>query len=853
MRTTRRWLGPGAAALLAALVAPASAQEAATPADAAASAPRAGDPDFYGAQLGDDAAAEIVGDERVIYAVGGIAQPVWLRQRGFELRCGAAVLWGDRDRLVESLQRRDAAEGAAELLGPVVHALYAEGDVLVRMPGQTLRGTHVFLDFRTGRAYLVDAELRGTAGEEAGRRIPFAVRADIVRGTARDRYEAEGARFTTCDYDDPHYAFVTDRLELDFSNEYVAFETGWWPALRVDTPLGDDVPVLALPKLGGRTFETRPLQSIDFGRSDRFGTSLELTWGGDLRDDGRAKWGDWRLHTDYRSRRGAGIGVDLDLIGDEHGGEHDALELRSMFQRDSARVDDYSERPFDGRDHSRHDRGRFALWGRQRGGEGALLPDGWVLEGALATYSDRGYLPEYERDRTATGPQQETFLSARGAWGDQGVSLLASGRIDDEAVALVRRPDDLFLTDYAVQTQALPSLTYHLIGRPIVSADTTGFAPVVLSVQANASEMDRDYDEVTETLFKRTLGWHHERTARGDLETRVDTPFSLGPIRVVPSFGGSATAYDAANGFGNRTFGTRDIDSDERWSSFGAVRAGVEAHRVFSDVESSALSLHGLRHVVSLDTQYFQRFAVSEESDSFQANDLIDPLDEVEIGSVRLRNRLQTKRDGEVVDWLDYEVRFLEFFDDYEAARAPFGLREDLPQPLQRLDLPGEEKYAGRLLDGAAYHQHRARLALLPRVWLFGEGDYDMDRERWETTGAGMRWAIDDRLSVYLGRRAIFDDSRIWTLRADYRLTGKWTISVQQQENTRQRDRSFDTKISLYRRAHDLTVAFEFDSDHLLDSTSVSLAVYPNDWLGSGGDPLAKQHALDWQARRWYR
>ena len=86
-------------------------------------------------------------------------------------------------------------------------------------------------------------------------------------------------------------------------------------------------------------------------------------------------------------------------------------------------------------------------------------------------------LPEYEREETLTEKQQETFVQLRRLWGNQGVSFLASTRTQDEAVSLLRDPSDAYLTDYATQTEYLPSLTYHLVNGTLLSRDTTGFAP----------------------------------------------------------------------------------------------------------------------------------------------------------------------------------------------------------------------------------------------------------------------------------------------------------------------------------------------------------------------------------------
>ncbi len=819
-----------------------------------APAPQPGDDDFYGALLGDQFAGPIEGDERVIYAVGGISQPVWIRQPGFELRCDSVVIWGDREGLLGALRKRDPdAETTADaILGPVIHAIYAEGSVWMKRDRQLMRGDRILLDFQKAQAFIVNALMRGDAAESDGRRISLSVRADIVRGIARDRYSAENATFTTCAYENPHYSFDTGTLELDFTQQYVGFETGWWPGLRVDTVLGDDTPVLVLPKLGGRTFETRPLQNLSVGNSGRFGTTVEVLWGGELKDDAGSKWADWRLNTDYRRDRGAGVGLDLDIAGEGEKGRRDELHIRSYYQRDTKRRDKYSDAAFDGIEDgsSNPDRGRFRAWFRKHGSATSLLPEGWRLDGELATYSDRGFLGEYEREETLTAKQQETFLQLRRIWSDQGVSILASTRVNDEAVSLVRRPSDLFLTDYATQTEYLPSVTYHLVDRPLLSKETTGFAPLGLSVQASLANVRRNWDERTEKRLSNSIGWRGERVTRGDVETRLTLPFSLGPVHVSPAVGGSYMGADESNGYRPSRPGEDRDDFEDRRAGFWGVRIGTEVHRNF-DIENSLFSLRGLRHVASFDAQYFDRFSVSEDPGTFQTNDLIDELDEVRMASFRMRNRLQTHRGGEVVDWLDYEVRFLQLLDDFDASRSVLGYREDFAQPLQRLDFAGQDKYAGRE-SGAAYNQHRAKMQILPNVWLAAEGDYDMDLNNWETTMGGVRWNVDDQLSLYTGRRAIRDDSRIWTVRADYRLTNKWIISVLQQENTRNNNR-FDTRVSLYRRSHDLTFAVEVRSDAQLDETSFFFAVYPNDWLGSKGDPLASRRDLDYEAMRWYR
>jgi hypothetical protein len=838
-----------------------SAQEGAPlpdePATVEEARPNIGDDDFYGAILGDYLIGEVDPDdpERALYAVGGKNRPIYIRQPGFELRCESVVIWGDKETLIGALNRRDVDTSATAdaILGPVIHAIYAEGAVTMQRDSQLMRGERLLLDFQKEQAFLVKAEMRGLAGEQDnGRRISLSVRADIVRGTARNQYQAENAVFTTCLYDHPHYSFSTAVLELDFTEEYVQFMTGWGPTLSADTILSDETPVLVLPILGGRTFKLRPIQDFKIGNSDRFGTATEVLWGGDLEDDDGNKWAEWRLHTDYRSSRGLGTGVDFEMQGEGEKGRRDELEIRAYYQRDTAREDDFSERAFDGDENgsTSPDRGRLKAFFREHGGAGSLLPEGWRLDAGVSLYSDRGYLPEYYKQETMTEQQQETYASLTKLWGNEGLSALASMRPQDEAVSLTQQTRDLFITDYATQTEYLPSLTYHVVNETLLPESATGFAPLGVSVQAGIANVKRDWDDETADALERIVGWRAQHVTRGDLETRFHMPFSLGPVNFSPALSGSYMAVDDANGFANNNVFGKDVGSEDRYSGAFSLRAGTEVRRNF-DLDLPSLSLRGLRHVISLDGQYFDRFETSERPDTFQVNDMIDELNEVRTASVRIRNRLQTKRDGKVVDWLDYELRYLNFLDDFDATRSTLGYREDLAQPLQRLDFAGEDKYAGRK-SGSAYHQHRARLALLPNVWLAGEGDYDMDANVMETSLVGVHWSLQKELSFYAGRRTITGDSRIWTFRTDWRLSDKWTLSFHQQENTRN-DNRFDTRVTVFRRAHDFTIAVEIESDNQLDEKTFSLAIYPNDWLGNTADPFFKKRDLDYEAKRWYR
>ncbi len=818
-------------------------------------------PGFFGFALGDDSEELVVGDERVVAATGRNWQPLWIKLPGFECRCDSVVMWGDRDRLVEAVERRREELSTAKpetILGPLVHAVYAEGSVFVRMNRQTIHADRVFLDFVRGKAYMVRVRMTGELeGRHGAPDTPLTVRADVVRAVTRDRYRAEKADVTTCTYSDPHYEFKTDWVEVDYRHAYATFETAMWPTVRADTPLGDDTPIFVLPKLGGNSgLAHTPIQSVALSHGSRFGTGLLTTWGGDvLRDDG-TRWGDWKLHLDERGDRGPGVGVDLShkTQPTRPGGTQDEYELSAYGQYDRAGSDSFSNRAFDGgtdATSNRKERG-FAHWfGRtflESPSVTNLIGTGWRVDSEISYYSDRGYLPEYDTSKVESQKEQETYVEASKHWGNQAVSILASYRLNNQAAALDRAPSDLVFTNYENQTQYAPSATYHLINQPVLSAEKTGLFPLNLSLQANVADVERRYDDRLANRIDDGIGWRGEWVRRGDLETRVTAPFSIGDVHVNPAFGGSIYGVDDANGFERQ-----DAGSDGRYAGFYDLRADAQAWKAWPKASSGFFDLDGLRHVASVDAQFFDRFKVSDDPLGFQPNDPIDELAEERIGSLRVRNRLQTKRDGDVIDWLDYEARFLYFFKPSPEARQDlFGTREDFPEPLQNIDFPGEAKYVAQPRDGSAFWQHRARMEVLRNLWLVGEADYDMQRDALETSAAGVRWAADERASFYVGRRTIHGDSTIWTERMDYRLSNRWGVTVEYQEDTKT-DKGLSTLFSLYRREHDFTFALEFNADRGAGNRAIWFTIYPNAFADGRTDPFSRRKPLDYDALKWYR
>jgi hypothetical protein len=770
--------------------------------------------------------------------VGTFVEGVYFRKGEFSVESGSLVLWGNPESLRASggkfsdlvpaqgggtktdgsaSPRKKAADDAAppsasasntrdelqNFLGPVVYSLYAEGDVKFRFGNRTIRAETLFADFR--EKILVTGKVQITttlALASRGRSLPLVVRAERLRQTAENAITLENATYTTCDFEVPHYQFKCTEFVLSEYDTYTSF-TAWNNVIEYGP-----VPFFYIPVLGGRSdFSARPLRSVNLSRSSRFGMELELLWGDDIRLDSGDRWGEWRLHTDWRSRRGLGGGPELEYKQPGYEGE-----FRAYYQRDDADEDGFDDSPI-----TRKDRGRVRWDHRQR------LSEHWRVDLSLRDSSDRNFLPEYERKEALEERDPSTWVQLRYADRTDLFTVTARPRI----------------SDFRTETEALPELAVHRVAHPF----PRGIVPswllddVVWSGDAGAGVYERRFDEA--------LGISSENMRREDIVGRVQGARALGPVRVQP-FALAGATWESGGDFPGGE------DSMRRGDMAAGVRATVEARREFHDVESDLLEVHGLRHLVSLDLLYYDRFAVSRPSSRYLPLDATETVDEMEAASVRLRQRLQTTRAGRRVDWIDFELRAYWLPDGPPPGRSPLGFREEGLLGPRFQDLHEEEKLRGRARRGP-FGPYEADLRIQARdnLFLLGEAELEPYERRLTTAALGVRWFAAPHVSLYLGNRRIAHDSDIYTFRADWAVSDRWTIGVSQQADFRE-DKGLETSFRITRVLHDFVVEISMEDESTSDERTISLMVAPAAlWVAPTS--IERLGRLDYDAWRWYR
>ncbi|RME76328.1 MAG: hypothetical protein D6776_01440 [Planctomycetota bacterium] len=445
---------------------------------------------------------------------------------------GGLVLWGRIE------------DGALEGL----RAVYAEGDVVLRLYDDSFVGERAYVDLERGRASFRRVTLRASEqgrgralwarGRAAGRAraASLLVRAGAIEASGGlSRFEARDAEVSTCTFERPHWALRAARLTLARREEPDGAQrvagTVRAPTLEV---LG--TPLLSLPwTVPWDADWLRWAPRIELGQARRFGPYVRTAWpivprrelvvealADGLWDRGPAGGlqGRWRDRSGHRRFEG---------------------DLLAWYVRDFG-TDRFAQPP------PRHDRARIALFHRSEIGAG-LRPE---IE--LNWLSDERVLSEFYEREAKQGREQTS------------AGYVLWRRDNRAATALVRGR----LNDFQQQVEHLPRLRFDWIGQPLLPLRR----PPYLEVSYRVSRSRQRYpDDVL--VPGRLETW----VDRADLDQVLRWPIGFGGLRLLPfaqaRVSGFSELLDPAAGqrVGTRLRGGavltadlwRDFEVGDRW------------------------------------------------------------------------------------------------------------------------------------------------------------------------------------------------------------------------------------------------------------------------------------------------
>ncbi|MEY2428685.1 MAG: LPS-assembly protein [Verrucomicrobiota bacterium] len=479
----------------------------------------------------------------------------------------------------------------------------ADGAVRIQQEDLIYAGDHISYNFKTHR---MDAQQFRT-----GKSPVFAMGHGLHADVTNRFYSATNAYITADDVAEP---------AIKVRANYIKIIPGDRIEARHATLYLGDVPVFYFPfysrNLGARA------NNFNFipGYRSSFGPFLlgSYVWFLNEALDGAA-------HVDYRERRGLGTGPDFNF----HLGRWGDGTFKYYYLHD--------EDPNASLTNAIPDNRQRVNFSWQ-----ANPFTNFNVKSVVRYQSDFAVVREFFEGEYRQNAQPSTFLEVNKFWQNFSLDLYAQPRVHDFLETIERLPE-VRLTGYRQQL---------------------GDSSIYYESESSAGYYRRLFPD-TNTI---SLSYS---AARADTYHQLLLPQTFfGWLNVTPRVGGRFTYYSKASGPGAAT------DEESRGVLNTGIEVSFKASRLWPAVQNKLLDVDGLRHIIEPSVNYV--FVPHPVPLSSRTNDLpqfdyqmpslrllpiefpdynaIDSIDSQNVMRFGLHNKLQTKRHGEVVNLVDWNL-----------------------------------------------------------------------------------------------------------------------------------------------------------------------------------------------------
>jgi LPS-assembly protein len=479
--------------------------------------------------------------------------------------------------------------------------VFAEGGVRIQKDNQTWTGDQIYYNFITGE---MDANKFRT-----GRFPIFATGEGLHRDPTNQAYIATNAVVTMDDYYEPRERIRAKRLKIVPGKYFEA---------RQATLYIGKVPVMFFP------YYRRGLG--DHQNNFSFVPGYRSTFGPYLLSSYNWFYGDMlsgSIHADWREKHGFGAGPDFNA----HLGQYGDGMLRYYYLHD----DDPGVTPSNQPIPDNRQRLYFSYMGSLR--------TNLEVNSQVAYQSDPFIIRDFFESEYRKDVQPNTFIEANQLWQNWSLDALAQPRVNGFFETVERLPD-VRLTGFRQQILDTPlfyesesSAGYY---RRLFS-DTNVFAPNFAAARADT------FHQIT--LPQNFFGW----------------------LNFTPRVGGRFTYYSEATGPGAFT------DEQYRTVFNTGAELSTKISRTWSGATNSIFDVNGLRHIMEPSINYVYVPSPSVAPPQLPQFDYLSPslrllpiefpdfndIDSIDSQNVirwGLRNRLQTKRNGQIDDLVNWAV-----------------------------------------------------------------------------------------------------------------------------------------------------------------------------------------------------
>jgi LPS-assembly protein len=480
--------------------------------------------------------------------------------------------------------------------------IFADGSVRVQKEDQTWTGEHLHYNYLT-------TELDGQ--EFRTGRTPAFGGGEMLQGNhTNNTYTATNGFVTADDYFNPLYKVRAKSIKIVPGEYFVARNAYLY--------IGN-VPVFYFPYYRRNLNENGNSFTFVPGYRSSFGAFLLTTYHWYLNDDVQGS-----IHADVREKRGFGAGPDFHLNFGDYG---DAL-LKYYYTYDKNPALDGSSLTLP----NNRQRAFFNYTG--------MPATNLTINAQAAWWSDPLVTHDFFESEYRKDIQPKSYFDVEQAWQNWSLDALAEPRVNG----------------FFENVERLPEV--RLTGFPQQIFDT----PLYYESQSSVGWYRHRFSDTNFTMEPYSA-------SRADTFHQITLPETFfGWLNVTPRAGGRFTSYSQAEGPGATT-------TEENRTVFNTgADVSTKLSRTWPGVENHLLDLDGVRHIIepSIDYVYVPSPSVPpgklpqfdyELTNSlymvpidFPDYNAIDSIDSQNVIRYGFRNRLQTKRDGQVGDFVNWGI-----------------------------------------------------------------------------------------------------------------------------------------------------------------------------------------------------
>jgi hypothetical protein len=647
--------------------------------------------------------------------------------------------------------------------------IYAEGDVSMREAGGNLFYCDaLFYNLNTMAGEATNVRMVGTVPEEEGggdapeptgmsdpllgpgekpgafddsSKMPInraVVEADVARSTGHDHQVMHNVSVTTDPSASPIYRLTSQSARLQRNKKVETWHNVMW--------LGK-MPVFYFPYIIKDLRYDWPWVRAAVGSNDDWGPYALTTWGVDLNPDPGSylRFEKLFMHVDWRRDRGWGGGPAMEYsIGEDGEGTIDTYfiseeAVTAAEDRHRARTETRHGTLYGG-----EERGRIK-WEHVQ-----AFNENWDLRLNVHGYTDEDMQKEYFQRSFNEDKEPEAAVSLR--------------RLDEDGDWLFEVVAKKRINSYLNQEEYLPEARFAVPGMQLGDTDLYLEADARIGVVNKRFDKHLNYGEIF-NRYKVLGDDEYDPFFRAHAGARVYYPFKLGKgMTLTPYAGGVATYY-----------GDVYDDTDGHTRGMGLYGATLQG-RYYGFFN------HGkLRHIIEPMIRYSANEEPTIEPDDLWQIDEIDTYREEHLLTLALRNKWQTKRDGRVVDLVDFDLVARYLTEDDEAVRYNGGEHwrdislDMVVRPTDTLTLYGDLTYEPQYDDVSTAalgldwrYKDRFRVDLTHRYNREFVDDYESN----ETTAA-LRWIASEKYAVEYAMAYEWADDSPWIDQglSEYRLS----------------------------------------------------------------------------------